>query len=335
MAEVGQRLNGICRLSALRNGRSRPACAGEDSGSLPGLSAFTDSWLRAETAANLRQCPLRHGAKHDTLEKVCRGRESEDGSSCCFTCMDSDCCYSDGAVESREQLLRVRMASWSRRGTSVTFDLRTEPGSRRSRRRLLKVCPDALWSSSTIRYYSEDAPLLHRSRTGYYDLLKVSPAATQAQIKTAYYKQSFIYHPDKNPGSKEATQRFSEISEAYTVLGNVDLRRKYDRGILSQSQVQGAGRPSSKPAPATKQQHQHGERRFTQSGGKPMFDFDAFYQGHYGEQLQREQIMRARRRYFEEQQKKKYKQRMGEMVRATAVILLGLAGSVLFICSRA
>uniref|UniRef100_A0A3Q3M9W0 DnaJ homolog subfamily C member 30, mitochondrial n=1 Tax=Mastacembelus armatus TaxID=205130 RepID=A0A3Q3M9W0_9TELE len=112
---------------------------------------------------------------------------------------------------------------------------------------------------------SEDGPLLHRSRTAYYDVLKVSPGATQSQIKTAYYKQSFIYHPDKNPGSKEATQRFSEISEAYTVLGNLSLRRKYDRGILSQSDIRSAGRPPSKePAtrstgsPARKQRMQHG-----------------------------------------------------------------------------
>uniref|UniRef100_A0A3B4V630 DnaJ homolog subfamily C member 30, mitochondrial n=1 Tax=Seriola dumerili TaxID=41447 RepID=A0A3B4V630_SERDU len=85
-----------------------------------------------------------------------------------------------------------------------------------------------------------------KAPTAYYDILKVSPGATQSQIKTAYYKQSFIYHPDKNPGSKEATQRFSEISEAYTVLGNISLRRKYDRGILSQSDIRSAGRPSSK-----------------------------------------------------------------------------------------
>uniref|UniRef100_A0A3P9MXZ1 Uncharacterized LOC103474675 n=1 Tax=Poecilia reticulata TaxID=8081 RepID=A0A3P9MXZ1_POERE len=40
-----------------------------------------------------------------------------------------------------------------------------------------------------------------KCKTAYYDILKVSPSATQSQIKTAYYKQSFIYHPDKNPGT--------------------------------------------------------------------------------------------------------------------------------------
>uniref|UniRef100_A0A3Q3WES9 J domain-containing protein n=1 Tax=Mola mola TaxID=94237 RepID=A0A3Q3WES9_MOLML len=71
---------------------------------------------------------------------------------------------------------------------------------------------------------------LYKSKTGYYEILDVVPGATQAQIKTAYYKQSFIYHPDRNAGSDAATVRFSEINEAYTVLGNKALRRKYDRG---------------------------------------------------------------------------------------------------------
>uniref|UniRef100_A0A3B4AKK1 J domain-containing protein n=1 Tax=Periophthalmus magnuspinnatus TaxID=409849 RepID=A0A3B4AKK1_9GOBI len=47
-----------------------------------------------------------------------------------------------------------------------------------------------------------------KERTAYYDILKVTPHATQAQIKTAYYKQSFIYHPDKNPGNMEVVVHY-------------------------------------------------------------------------------------------------------------------------------
>uniref|UniRef100_A0A3B5RC39 J domain-containing protein n=1 Tax=Xiphophorus maculatus TaxID=8083 RepID=A0A3B5RC39_XIPMA len=54
------------------------------------------------------------------------------------------------------------------------------------------------------------------TKTAYYDILKVSPRATQSQVKTAYYKQSFIYHPDKNPGSKEATF-FSPLYTEYVI----------------------------------------------------------------------------------------------------------------------
>uniref|UniRef100_A0A3P8TXU2 J domain-containing protein n=1 Tax=Amphiprion percula TaxID=161767 RepID=A0A3P8TXU2_AMPPE len=87
---------------------------------------------------------------------------------------------------------------------------------------------------------------LYKTKTGYYEILEVSPTSTQAQIKTAYYKQSFIYHPDRNAGSDQATIRFSEISEAYTVLGNKGLRKKYDRGLLTASDLTGTARPSAK-----------------------------------------------------------------------------------------
>uniref|UniRef100_A0A3P9HC17 DnaJ (Hsp40) homolog, subfamily C, member 30b n=1 Tax=Oryzias latipes TaxID=8090 RepID=A0A3P9HC17_ORYLA len=150
-----------------------------------------------------------------------------------------------------------------------------------------EIVLDAFKASQTRGHSSQsDEVLLHRSRTAYYDILRVSPSATQSQVKTAYYKQSFIYHPDKNPGNKEASQRFSEISEAYTVLGSISLRKKYDRGILSQSDIQTT-------------------RRFSQTSGKPMFDFDAFYQAHYGEQLQRERNLRHYKKHMEEMQEKR------------------------------
>ncbi|KAM4567191.1 dnaJ (Hsp40) homolog, subfamily C, member 30b [Odontesthes bonariensis] len=248
--------------------------------------------------------------------------------------------------------LFCRMSPWTRGDVSIHPDsfwspqqLRTfctvvfvlaEQGSERwgcgPRLRRLKLHPDPLKASTTTRSYSwksEEAPPLHRSRTAYYDILKVSPTATQSQIKTAYYKQSFIYHPDKNLGSKEATQRFSEISEAYTVLGNVSLRRRYDRGFLNQSDVQSPGRPSpqnTKSKSAGSQQQQRA-RRF--SGVKTMFDFDAFYQGHYGEQLQREKDLRARKRDMEEMQKKKHSRwREQKVMELTLTMVLAMAGLI-------
>lgn len=185
-----------------------------------------------------------------------------------------------------------------------------------------------------------DTPLLYRSRTAYYDILKVTPSATQSQIKTAYYKQSFIYHPDKNPMNEEATQRFSEISEAYSVLGSMGLRRKYDRGILSQSDVQGAGRPSSKETMATgrggsnpqqQNQRQGTSRRFSNIGGKPIFDFDAFYQAHYGEQLERERQMKARKeRQAQKLEEDVRKWKTGKMLEMTVVMLMATGGFILF-----
>ncbi|WP_192573133.1 J domain-containing protein, partial [Candidatus Hodgkinia cicadicola] len=66
----------------------------------------------------------------------------------------------------------------------------------------------------------------------HYDSLGVTPHATQADIKAAYYKLSKVYHPDKTKGSNEAIKKFRDITEAYEVLGNLKLRKLYDKGIL-------------------------------------------------------------------------------------------------------
>ncbi|XP_060918853.1 uncharacterized protein LOC132993179 [Labrus mixtus] len=140
---------------------------------------------------------------------------------------------------------------------------------------------------------------LHKTKTGYYEILEVTSNATQAQIKTAYYKQSFIYHPDRNAGSDDATVRFSEISEAYTVLGNKALKKKYDRGLLSQSDLTASVRPSSgRDASGSTAGQQTGSRRHSVLDGDDrggVFDFDKFFKEHYGEQLQRQKDVSARK----------------------------------------
>lgn len=134
---------------------------------------------------------------------------------------------------------------------------------------------------------------LYKTKTGYYEILEVSPTSTQAQIKTAYYKQSFIYHPDRNAGSDEATVRFSEISEAYTVLGNKGLRKKYDRGLLTASDLTGTARPSAKSSGKPQAEGRRSAVGRESQGG--VFDFDKFFKSHYGEQLQRQRDVRVRK----------------------------------------
>lgn len=64
----------------------------------------------------------------------------------------------------------------------------------------------------------------------HYDVLEITPSATQADVKTAYYKLSMIHHPDKNKGNPESVERFRDITSAYEVLSNYRLRRLYDKG---------------------------------------------------------------------------------------------------------
>lgn len=63
----------------------------------------------------------------------------------------------------------------------------------------------------------------------YYSVLGINKKASADEIKKAFRKLAVKYHPDRNPGDKQAENKFKEISEAYEVLGDVDKRQKYDQ----------------------------------------------------------------------------------------------------------
>jgi molecular chaperone DnaJ len=67
------------------------------------------------------------------------------------------------------------------------------------------------------------------SKRDYYEVLEVSKNASAEEIKKAYRKKALKYHPDKNPGNKEAEDKFKEAAEAYEVLGNSEKRQRYDQ----------------------------------------------------------------------------------------------------------
>ncbi|KAM3851507.1 dnaJ homolog subfamily C member 30, mitochondrial [Vipera latastei] len=163
-----------------------------------------------------------------------------------------------------------------------------------------------------------------------YELLGVQSNATQAQIKTAYYKQSFLYHPDRNAGSVEAAERFIHITQAYQVLGSLSLRKKYDRGLLTQKDLSNVKKPSGKSKAAT--QTVSKKRQSYPSGrpsGKPIFNFDEFYRAHYGEQLERERLIRLKQKELE-----KHKETMKEQkykLLETFVLMLFLSGVMILL----
>ena len=63
----------------------------------------------------------------------------------------------------------------------------------------------------------------------YYEILGVSKNASDDEIKKAYRKLAFKYHPDKNPGDKEAEVKFKEATEANEVLSDKQKRARYDQ----------------------------------------------------------------------------------------------------------
>lgn len=101
---------------------------------------------------------------------------------------------------------------------------------------------------------------------GPYEILEVSKTATADEIKKAYRKLAKKYHPDLNPGNKQAEVMFKEISEAYEILSNPLKRREYDAKIKQQ--------PSQEP------QQKHTEKsKGTRTPTNPDFDISNMTQG--------------------------------------------------------
>jgi molecular chaperone DnaJ len=67
------------------------------------------------------------------------------------------------------------------------------------------------------------------AKRDYYEILGVAKGATTDEIKKAYRKTAIQFHPDKNPGNKEAEEKFKEAAEAYEVLSDENKRAQYDR----------------------------------------------------------------------------------------------------------
>lgn len=145
----------------------------------------------------------------------------------------------------------------------------------------------------------------------YYTILKVTPNATQDEIKQAYYRLSKLYHPDTNQ-SEKAHDHFTAINEAYNVLGNVLDRRKYDRGLSI------THNPTPKQTNRQQQaQHFHGKRI--------VYDFDDWMMKYNQEAIKRRKRNFAMKVKFEQRHVSKELDIFNRNVIVAAVLtLIGL-----------
>jgi molecular chaperone DnaJ len=78
----------------------------------------------------------------------------------------------------------------------------------------------------------------------YYSVLGIKASATQEEIKRAYRKAVFRYHPDRNPGDNEAAGKFKEVLDAYEILSDLNRRAKYDQARPAQTESEAEEEPA-------------------------------------------------------------------------------------------
>eukprot|EP00128_Syssomonas_multiformis_P010242 Colp12_sorted_trinity150504_noHs@28816 len=127
-----------------------------------------------------------------------------------------------------------------------------------------------------------------RKRINHYDVLGVSPNATQADIKKAYYSLSLEHHPDTSRANHDPS-KFSAITEAYAVLGNATSRRNYDREInIGVARGTYGGAEDARFRPMHDRDH-YKQHQFN-------YDFSQHHKAHYAMSAEMRERVRARSR---------------------------------------
>ena len=116
------------------------------------------------------------------------------------------------------------------------------------------------------------------AKRDYYEVLGVQKGATKEEIKKGYRKLAIQYHPDRNPGNKEAEEKFKEATEAYEVLSDDQKRQIYDQYGFAGLAGMGAGGGGG---------YSHAYSDFQDLFGGFDFDsiFGSFFGGGYGSSL--------------------------------------------------
>ncbi|XP_071527543.1 dnaJ homolog subfamily C member 30, mitochondrial-like isoform X1 [Panulirus ornatus] len=194
--------------------------------------------------------------------------------------------------------------------------------SRYSRNEFLRITRSSTCYELIIGISSKKKNIEYKKN--YYDVLQLTPKATQAQVKSAYYKLSKTYHPDQSKGKEDTSVRFREITEAYEILGNFHKRKMYDKGLLN---ISTAASPAEAEEYASKfyESRSRRSRAPTAAGRTPIFDFDEWTKLHY--ESSRERRGHAKIRY---ERMVKYKEDASEEKKSNVIISIVFLGVVLY-----
>ncbi|OXA52805.1 dnaJ homolog subfamily B member 9 [Folsomia candida] len=177
---------------------------------------------------------------------------------------------------------------------------------------------------------------IHR-KNSYYDLLGVTPRASQADIKKAFYELSMKCHPDKTKGDDT---KFREISTAYEVLGNLKLRKMYDKGYLpvgtSGSTYQNIRDDPTREPVTDFGEHFRQERSERKQGQPPpsgrsaAYDYDEWTRMHYSDTFTRSRSRIHEYQWIEYQKRKAAQEQQDPVIRMFAAITLIVLCSIMF-----
>ena len=171
----------------------------------------------------------------------------------------------------------------------------------------------------SVKYYSTREKTRKKN---FYKVLGVSPKATQAQIKNAFYKLSITHHPDKHKGSEESHEKFQQISEAYNVLSNKETRKQYDRELIVEGQLRAEHTHTYKPPQSFKKDP------------ASIYNFDEWTKAHYSNQLDRNQRTRMRREKLREENLSTAKIGPGTMKKTFFIITAAISAFMYIYLSR-
>ncbi len=123
----------------------------------------------------------------------------------------------------------------------------------------------------------------------YYKTLQVKKNATQKEIKKAFRKLAAKYHPDKNPGDKEAEEKFKEINEAHEVLSDPEKRKQYDQIDADHVRFQQSSGPGNR-------QYSFSGNDFSGFDSSDFGNYSSFFEQFFGGQTDFRNSFNARRR---------------------------------------